>query len=324
MPCTLSSPLDLPSMPAAFRLTSLRSAQTRLGLTHWATLFHERASLKVQWTGRSHSSGLHVGAIVSPRWWAYAECVDGAVTIAGLSVWQRPSPKVALFDLVPWGWFADRSWLARTRDLVSELPAPYRHLFNAVLWDGERLRRFCQGPSSIQNHHSGDGDNLRHTVETAEFVRHWCMEHAFAHRDLAVLTALLHDVGKAMEYSLRPDGSWGLSDRGRLLGHKITAIEWVAAALAQWGIALPPMHAEVLLHNLSAAAHAPKYLGLREPQTLEAFVVSLADRSSGTAELLQRCLPRAGGWGAYHSQLGFRPYRLAPSATSATSANPAW
>ena len=308
---TYPTPLDLCNLPQFFRLTSLRSMTTSNGCTsHVATLFHEKASLKVAWITSDRSAPLPVGSIVSPRWFSNGESHDGTLNVARLVTLQRPTPQIAVFEIVPPGWFADRSWITRAANLVAELPACYRHLFNAILWDGKRLEQFCKGPSSLNHHHSGDGDNLRHTVETAEFVRQWCMTHAFAHKDLAVLTALLHDVGKALEYSIRRDGSWGLSDRGKLLGHKITVIEWVAAALALWQIRLPHMHAEVLLHNLSASAHAPRHLGLRDPQTIEAFVVSLADRSSGTAELIQRCLPRQDGWGTYHSQLGFSPYKL--------------
>ena len=307
---TFPTPIDLPMLPQYFRLTSLQSTTNQAGITsHVATLFHEKASLKVQWNSPSLPATLGVGSIVSPRWFSDCESRDGALRIARLAPLQRPDPQIALFDLVPPGWFAERVWIARAAALLAELPPSYRHLFNAVLWDGQRFRQFCKSPSSLNHHHSGDGDNLRHTVETVEFVRQWCHSHAFVHKDLAMLTALLHDVGKAMEYAVRRDGSWGLSDRGRLIGHKVTAIEWVAAALAKWEIRLPDMHAEVLLHNLSAAPHAPRHLGLRDPQTLEAFVVSLADRASGTAELIERCMPRKAGWGTYHTQLGFSPYR---------------
>lgn len=308
---TYPTPLDLPNLPQFFRLTSLRSMTDRTdGTSHVATLFHEKASLKVVWSASNRSGTLQVGSIVSPRWFSNVQSHDGSLRVARLVTLHRPTPQIGLFEIVPPGWFAERAWITRAATLVAELPPCYRHLFNAILWDGNRFQHFCKGPSSLNHHHNDDGDNLRHTVETAEFVRQWCMTHAFAHKDLAILTALLHDVGKALEYSIRRDGSWGLSDRGKLLGHKITAIEWVAAALAKWEIRLPHMHAEVLLHNLSAAAHAPRHLGLRDPQTLEAFVVSLADRSSGTAELIQRCLPRQVGWGTYHSQLGFSPYKL--------------
>ncbi|WP_031407505.1 HDIG domain-containing metalloprotein [Thiomonas sp. FB-Cd] len=61
----------------------------------------------------------------------------------------------------------------------------------------------------MHGHHNDTSGNLRNTVEVAEQVRALCAERLYVHRDLAVLSALLHDCGKAVEYRLKPDGSWG-------------------------------------------------------------------------------------------------------------------
>ena len=56
------------------------------------------------------------------------------------------------------------------------------------------------------------------------------------------------------EYRLRVDGSSTMSDRGRLIGHRLSCIEWVAAALARWRIRLPAGHETAFLHILGAVA----------------------------------------------------------------------
>lgn len=43
----------------------------------------------------------------------------------------------------------------------------------------------------------------------------------------------------------------------------------------------------------------------------EAELLSLADRLSGTDDLMQRLLPPSRGWGAYHKHLGRRVFRVA-------------
>ncbi|WP_031407424.1 MULTISPECIES: HD domain-containing protein [Thiomonas] len=315
---TLPHPLGLSMLPQIFRLTSLQTRVDNRGeATLTAHLFHERAQLKVRWTARTVDARLQAGLLVGPRWTGPASSLDGCLRIARLAILDRPVATLSLFDTVPPGWVRERSLVQRAAALIAELPASYQRLFHAVLWEENRFWGFCTGPSSMHGHHNGTSGNLRHTVEVAEQVRALCAERLYVHRDLAVLSALLHDCGKAVEYRLKPDGSWGLSDRGRLLGHRVTAIEWIAAAMARWAIRLPHGHAQVLLHNLSAVAHAPRWMGLREPQTPEAEILSLADRLSGTDDLMQRCLPDAGGWGHYHRHLGRQPFRVAATQAAA-------
>ena len=318
---TLPYPLGLSMLPQIFRLTSLQTRVDHRGeamLT--AHLFHERAQLKVRWTARKVDPRLRAGVLVGPRWTGPASSLEGCLRIARLAILDRPVAALALFDTVPPGWVRERSLVQRAHALLAELPASYQRLFHAVLWEENRFWGFCTGPSSMHGHHNDTSGNLRHTVEVAEQVRALCAERLYVHRDLAVLSALLHDCGKAVEYRLKPDGSWGLSDRGRLLGHRVTAIEWIAAAMARWAIRLPDGHAQVLLHNLSAVARAPRWMGLREPQTAEAEILSLADRLSGTDDLMQRCLPAAAGWGHYHRHLGRQPFRVAATLAAAEMA----
>jgi 3'-5' exoribonuclease len=40
-------------------------------------------------------------------------------------------------------------------------------------------------------------------------------------------------------------------------------------------------------------------------------MLSLADRLSGTDDLMARCLPEHAGWGKFHRHLGRKPYRVA-------------
>ena len=309
---TTPFPADLPMLPQALRLTSLHRQQDSAGKhVHTAHLFHERAQLKVRWTMSHADPRLRPGILVGARWSGPGRCdADGCLSVARLAVLERPATGVTLFDTVPPGWVRERTLVHRARTLIDELPVAFQQLLHAVFWDGPRFRRFCTGPSSMQGHHDQTNGNLLHSVQVAEQVRALCSDRNHVHRGLAVLSALLHDAGKADEYVIRPDGSWGLSDRGRLLGHRVTVIEWIAAAIARWSIRLPDGHVEALLHNLSAVAHAPAWMGLREPQTAEAELLSVADRLSGTDDLMQRCLPRTNGWGRYHPHLRRKPYRV--------------
>ncbi len=313
-PRTTAYPADLPSLPSVFRLTTMHSAaMSPQGFEHTAHLYHFPAAIKVQWRSARPDPALAVGSIVSPRWCGRGRSEGGCLQIARLVVLQRPVADMALFATVPPGWVSDRALLARAQALVDLLPSAHRLLFHAIFWDGGRMRRFCTGPSSIEGHHNSLCGNLRHTVEVAEQVLALARTRAHVDQAVAVLSALLHDAGKADEYCLRPDQSWALSDRGRLLGHRTTVIEWIAAAIGRWTLRLPAGHETALLHNLSAVPHAPAWMGLREPQTPESDLLSIADKLSGSDDLMQRLLTPQPGWGAYHKHLGRRPYRVASS-----------
>jgi 3'-5' exoribonuclease len=74
-------------------------------------------------------------------------------------------------------------------------------------------------------------------------------------------------------------------------------------------VIVPEAHYLALLHAITAAKGAPDWLGLREPLSLDAHILSTVDRLSGQADLVSP--PRRagqGGFGAYHRHLGGRPY----------------
>ena len=80
---------------------------------------------------------------------------------------------------------------------------------------------------------------------------------------MLVLAGLLHDTGKADEYRW-VHRRFELSDRGHLIGHRHTLLEWLAAARAQYRVMVPEAHYLALIHVLTAAKGAPAWLGLRE------------------------------------------------------------
>ena len=85
-------------------------------------------------------------------------------------------------------------------------------------------------------------------------------------------------------------------------------MEWIAATRALHRINMPETHYLSLLHALTAVKGAPEWMGAREPQSLEAMILSMADRLSGHLDLIQQCAPETEGFGHYHKHLKGRPY----------------
>lgn len=266
-------------------------------------LFHEQASLAVEYTTRHCDIRLKRDCLVSIRWQGEPVCVDGHVRIGRLVLVEKPQPAVNLFDLVPPGWVKDRELVQRASSLWKALPRGFAHLFNALFWEGRRLYRFLTGPSSIEDHHCQTNGNFRHSVETAETAKLLASLNDFAFLPVVILAGLIHDAGKADEYEY----DWGshrhrLSAQGALFGHRDRLQQWLAAAMAEHRVIIPEAHWLSLIHALTAAKGAAPYLGLREPRSIEAAILSSADRLSGEGELIGRLATPEGGFGKYHKR----------------------
>lgn len=306
------TPVEIGMMPTIFRLTSIRRSDTGHGKVQYtASLFHDSASVKVRWQARKSDLKMKSGDLVSPRWNRETRSdADGAILISRLVLMERPEASVNLFETVPHGWVGKRDLVREAVALLDSLPQTYRHLFNAVFWDGMRFRKFCTVPSSMNGHHMEDHGNLRHAVEVASMMRRHGEGSTGANAALSVLAGLLHDAGKAEEYFLNRNGEWRLTDRGKLLGHGVTVVEWIAVAMTKSGMLMPERDYVALLHCLTCSANAPDYLGIRRPAMMEAHLLSGMDRLSGTSDLMLRCTTEQPGWGAYHPHLKGRPYGL--------------
>ncbi len=304
-------PTSLAMMPRIFRLTSIQHTrlddrQTRCT----ASLYHDKASLRISWTANQPDLRLKSGDLVSPRWSGHTTCEGGAIKISRLVLLERPEPWENLFHTVPHGWVKNRDLVNQAALLIEVLPRSYRFLFNAIFWDGLRFKRFCTVPSSMNGHHADDNGNLRHAVDVAKMMRQFCQARELTNESLGILAGFLHDAGKADEYRLSPSGDWKLTDRGKLLGHKVTVIEWIAQARTRFNLLMPSEHYMALLHCLTCSAGAPEWLGIRRPAMLEAILLSGMDRLSGTEDLMQRCSSSRDGWGTYHAHLHGQPYQI--------------
>ncbi|NJA89813.1 HD domain-containing protein [Rhodocyclus tenuis] len=303
-------------LPPLFRITSIeRFPGPNRQVRHRASLFHEKAGLSVEWCSQHVDARLAKGSLVSIRWAGRTQSIGGHVQIARLVLLELPEAEVNLFHLVPYRWVRDRELVARAALQWEGLPRGFRHLFNAIFWDGQRFQRYLVGPSSLENHHNGRNGNFRHSVEVAERALLMAEGQGLAHHAILALGGLIHDAGKADDY--RFDYSrqcFTMSDRGALIGHRDTLQQWIAAAMAKHRVILPEVHYLGLIHALTAAKGAPQWLGLREPRSLEATILSMADRLSGEEELYGRLAPVEDGFGRYHPHLRGRPFvsRMVP------------
>lgn len=269
-------------VPPLYRVQAIVRLPTPDGLIlNRATLYHDDAHFSTQWVTQHPDVRITRGSLVSVVWLGPTSDVKKPASICRLVLSERPRPEIDLFATVPPNWVKDRALLKRASRLFEGLPRAFRHLFNAMFWEGERFLRYVMGPSSLapdQCHASG---NFRHCVEVAEEAQRLARARGKAQAPIAVLGGLIHDAGKADEFDYdKLRRRFELSEAGRWISHRDRLQHWIAAALAAHRVIMPDAHRLQLLHALTAAYGAPEWLGMREPRSLEASLLSMSDRFS--------------------------------------------
>lgn len=321
VPVPLQAEDVVPSkLPPLLRIQSLSHTVdvSQGGIVNEAVLYHDKVTLRVMWGDSYAESRLRVGSLVSIWWLGNPVAVNGAIRISRLVLQARPQAGFNLFESVPNAWVKDRQLVSEARDLWELLPRGFRHVFNAMFWDSQRFQRYLMGPGSVSGHHSYINGNFRHSVEVVKQAMASAALVDYVYRPLLILAGFLHDAGKADEYRLnRKTGLFYLSERGRLVGHKHTVLEWLAVARAEAGDCISETRYLGLVHCLTAIRGAAPWMGMREPLSLESTILSNADRLSGQSELVGRHAPQKDGFGRYHPHLGGRPFVLQEAHTGA-------
>lgn len=299
-------------LPWLFRIVHLEQSKlANGGYRFQASLFHEKASIAVTWINSKADDRLTAGSLVTPRWTSKSVCTQGQIIVNRLLPVNMPG-NVNLFDTVPYEWVKDREVINHAKKLIDGLPTHFIKLINGIFWDYRRFYRFLVGPSSLKGHHNDKHGNLRHGIEVANNALTLAKTRKIICPHVLATAALLHDAGKADEYEFNYQRNcFEISARGVLLGHKLSIVEWIAAAVAKYQINIPENQLLSLLHALTATKGVPDWVGIREPISPEANLLSIADRLSGQDDLFEQTMPSTEGFGRYHRHLRGRPFLVA-------------
>ena len=113
--------------------------------------------------------------------------------------------------------------------LVREVHDPgLRATVESVVISGPLAVDFRRAPCTRSSHHAYLGGLLEHTVSVATLVGEVCQLHPRLDSDLLMAAAILHDVGRAREFTYGAD--FQISEEGRLLGHLAIGAEIVGPA----------------------------------------------------------------------------------------------
>jgi len=185
------------------------------------------------------------------------------------------SRKVLSINLLPSCYSPAPETLLQLKTLVDSLSS--RHLtrfVSDVLVNSDIGINFLQCPASLRHHHSFVGGLLAHSVDVAN--RLLC-ENQFkgAERDIAIVVALIHDIGKTR--TLSPTGH--RTHLGTVVDHDELTLEICAKAFVRLD-KFEPQSALMLRHILTCASPGSRY-GY-EAITPIASKLQLADKASAS------------------------------------------
>ncbi len=192
--------------------------------------------------------------------------------------------------------------LAELRDHVSALNEPWQSLAAHLLLEGPMAERFAAVPAARGMHHAYVGGLLEHTVSMAALARQVTVHYDYVNLDILLCGTLLHDLGKAEEYTL--DEGFGRSDDGRLVGHIVRGVVLIEAAAG--ALSFPAEELQQLTHLIVSHHGTLEWGSPTVPRTLEAVLLhqlDLLDSRVGGYMDHVRNDPGAGPWTIKRSEM---------------------
>jgi len=259
-----------------FLLAEARTGQSRNG-PYWSLVLQDstgQMEAKV-WSPLSQQHpGLSAGQVVQVRALAANYREKCQLTVEQLT--EVDAAEVDLAELLPPSPVEPDSLMAEIEELCRrELThKPWRALMKKILGDPEIRAKLLPATGAKAVHHAYAGGLLEHTLAVARTCLALCDLYPHLDRQILLVAALLHDLGKAWELS--SGLSCEYTDEGRLLGHIQLGLLRVEPFLAK----AKDLDETLILHlkHLIIAHHGEYEFGSpRRPKTPEAFILHFAD-----------------------------------------------
>lgn len=190
---------------------------------------------------------------------------------------------------------------------------PLLDLMHAFWEDSEFVRQFIRAPAAKMMHHAYIGGLLEHTLSMVLLADKVAGHYGGVDRDLLMVGAILHDIGKIRELSYKHRLDY--TDEGRLLSHITIGIELVNEKIQS----IPdfPKEKAALIKHMIVSHHGSREFGSPEPpKTIEAVLLNYIDeidsRVNAIREFVAADDPDA-HWTSYHRLLGRHFYKGEPA-----------
>jgi len=151
-------------------------------------------------------------------------------------------------------------------------------LMDVFFKDPDFVFTYKHAPSAITHHHNYIGGNMQHCVGVARLCCNISQMYPGLNKDLLIVGALLHDLGKLKEY--KATTSIQRTSDGNFIGHIVIGMQWIQEMIAKIRNEGNPFdeELEVFLSHLILSHHGRyEYGSPSVPKIAEAIVLFHAD-----------------------------------------------
>ena len=168
----------------------------------------------------------------------------------------------------------------RLRELLRSITDPcLRNLADCFSIDDEFIDQFSKAPAGVKLHHAYPGGLLEHSLQMMECAVRIAELYPMLNRDLLLMGAFLHDIGKTKELAIGNELYY--TDTGQLLGHPFLGVEILNGKIAEAeklaGEPFPAESAMLLKHLLISHHGTYENQCTKLPMTLEAVTLHFID-----------------------------------------------
>jgi 3'-5' exoribonuclease len=223
-----------------------------------------------------------------------------------------------LFQFIPCTSIPPQELLAQLEQLYSkELHyPPWKKFCRSVLNTPSIRERILTAPGAKKIHHAYKGGLLEHTLSVTRLCLAISEIYPQVDKELLLVAALFHDLGKAWEYIGYITSEF--TDQGRLLGHIILTLE----ILEPFFQAAEELDDDLILHlkHILLSHHGEYVYGSpKRPKTIEAMILHYADNLDAKVTTVKEalsCRNEDSQWSSYIPSLErpvYQPTKQTPS-----------
>ncbi|MGL5693393.1 MAG: HD domain-containing protein [Peptostreptococcaceae bacterium] len=174
--------------------------------------------------------------------------------------------------------------------------------------DEEFLKKFKKGIGGVSMHHNYAGGLAEHTLNVMSLTKILCDRYNCRRREIAVLSAKLHDIGKI--YELDYSGPFKYTLEGELEGHIVIGIQMIDRAIIDMGVPFSEDFVRrvkgcVVQHHGKLEYGSPKIANMEE-----SIIVNFADNIDATMNKIEQLKEetKENTWSAYDRRIEAKLY----------------
>jgi 3'-5' exoribonuclease len=205
---------------------------------------------------------------------------QGAVQMIVNRIAKVDPAEVNADDFIPQAAVPVDKLMQRLREMLRGMTdAALLNLAECYLLDESLVKKLSMAPAGTKNHHAYHGGLLEHIVSLMELTLRVAPCYPQIDRDMLLMGAFLHDLGKVDELSY--DRGLAYTDEGQLIGHLIIAVEMLDRKIDEAeklsGEKIPTETALRLKHIILSHHGEYAFGSPKLPMTLEAIALYCLD-----------------------------------------------